>query len=197
MNVGVRSYGLAIAGFGVLMSSLYLFVKVRAAPAQPSPAALEGARLSRESQDLAPPPVASGDPWSSGGSPQARAEATRNQLVPGARVEPADSPVVNPPTIPPPSGDDSSNVDDDLKASDGMTLANKLFDRGEYEDAEKQALKMLETDPKSARMIRIVVSAACFMGDPDKAQKYYAQLTDERDKAQMAVRCGRYGVTFK
>ena len=46
-------------------------------------------------------------------------------------------------------------------------------------------------------MLRIVVSSACFMGDPDKAQKYWSMLGDERDRAQMAVRCGRYGITFR
>lgn len=192
MIVSVRQITLAVSGTVVLAMSLYLYVKVRASPAQPSTAAIADAKAH------APAPAPSPDPWN-GGPPQARAEATRTALVGPAetRVEPPPSGGSGATTPPQLQVDDNSNVDDDLKASDGMTMANKLFDRGDWEEAAKQAAKMLETDPKNSRMLRIVVSVACFTGDPDKAQKYWTQLGDERDKAQMSVRCGRYGIQFR
>ncbi|HTJ47447.1 MAG TPA: hypothetical protein VL463_35355 [Kofleriaceae bacterium] len=193
MDVSVRQITLAVSGTVVLAMSLYLYVKVRAAPAQPSNVVVEGAKLSAASQQLAQPPAA--DHWDTS-SPQAREESIRNQLVAPAhdRVEP---PPAGSSTVAPQLQVDDGNVDDELKASDGLTMANKMFDRGDWEDASKQALKMLETDPKNAKMLRIVVSVACFTGDPDKAQKYWSQLSDDRDKAQMSVRCGRYGIQFK
>ena len=193
MDVSVRQITLAVSGTVVLAMSLYLYVKVRAAPAQPTNVVVEGAKLRAETQQLTPPAPAV-DHWDNGGSPQAREEAIRNNLVAPAeqRVEPSGGN-----TVAPQLQVDDGNVDDELKASDGMTMANKLFDRGDWEEASKQALKMLDTDPKNARMLRIVVSVACFTNDPDKAQKYWSQLTDDRDKAQMSVRCGRYGIQFK
>jgi hypothetical protein len=155
---------------------------------------LQGAAVQHDTAGNTTPPTRAGDPWGPGaGSPQARAEATRTQLVggPETRVEPPQQPSIDPGSA---SGE---NLDDDLKASDGQTQANKLFDRGDWDEASAQALKMLETDPKNPRMLRIVVSVACFTNDPDKAQKYWSQLTDDRDKAQMSVRCARYGIQFK
>src|SRR5207248_1689719 len=93
MIVSVRHITLAVSGAVVLALSLYLYVKVRAAPAEPSPTVIEGAKLKAE---IAQPPLAGPtDPWAPGlGSPQARAEATRNQLVGPAdtRVEPQPTP---------------------------------------------------------------------------------------------------------
>ncbi len=194
MIVSVRQITLAVSGAVVLLMSLYLYVKVRAAPAQPSQAVLQGAALQHDMAAEPPPPPKQTDVWGpGGGSPQARAEATRNQLVGSDRVEPG-QPVTAPQLDTPASNE---NLDDDLKASDGMTQANKLFDRGDWDEASAQAIKMLENDPKNPRMLRIVVSVACFSNDPDKAQKYWSMLTDDRDKAQMSVRCARYGINFK
>jgi hypothetical protein len=50
--------------------------------------------------------------------------------------------------------------------------------------------------PGNVRMLRLVVSSACMMGEPDKAQKYWIELP-EHDRAQMTTRCARFGVTFK
>lgn len=173
----------------VLGATVYLFVQVRAAPASPSADKIASARAQSHATAVRP-----SDPWgSTPSSPQARDEATRAKLVPNGadRVEPAEHPVlvegvsVNP------------SIDPDLPKVDGMDEANRLFDRGDYDEAQKQAMKMLESEPTNPRMLRIVVSAACFMGDADKAQKYWSQLTEERDRSQMQVRCGRYGIQFK
>jgi hypothetical protein len=192
MIVTVRHITLAATGAVVLALSLYLFVAVNAAPAKPSPDSIRPGNTA----PIKPPPAQAGGVWDpGGGSPQARAEATRTQLVGSDRVEPGSGSAMMPTIDTGPV--DNSNVDEDLKSSDGKTQASKMFDRGDWDDASKAAMKILETDPKDPRMLRIVVSVACFTGDPDKAQKYWAQLGDDRDKAQMAVRCGRYGITFK
>jgi hypothetical protein len=77
-----------------------------------------------------------------------------------------------------------------------MDQANKAYDTGEMEDAIAIAGKVLAKDPNNIRMQRIMVSAACQMGDSATAQKYYAQLPPA-DRNQMKVRCARYGMAFE
>lgn len=175
----------------VLGATVYLFVQVRAAPASPSADKIADARA-RPTAVAANP----ADPFSTAPlSPQARDEAVRANLVgPGeTRVEPSHEP----PPVLVEGVTPNASIDPDLPKVDGQDEANRLFDRGDYDDAQKQAMKMLESEPTNARMLRIVVSSACFMGDSDKAQKYWSQLGEERDRAQMQVRCGRYGIQFK
>jgi len=198
--VTVRGVVLATSGAVLLGVSLYLFVKVRASPLQPSQAVIDEAKTHVPAQRAAPPPTT--DPWSSGAlaSPHARAEAARAGLPPpGTRrihTEPADDDdepqVIHTTQVAP-----TLSVGETLDHDNKLTAANKSFDRGDYEDAQKEALEMLKNDPTDVKMLRIVVSTACFMGDPDKAQRYWSQLTEPRDRAQMSVRCARYGVTFK
>ncbi len=74
-----------------------------------------------------------------------------------------------------------------------MDRANKHYDRGDYEAAQQGALGLLKENPNNIRMLRIVVSTACVMGDGDQARKY-AQKLPKRDKAQLASRCKRYQI---
>jgi hypothetical protein len=76
-----------------------------------------------------------------------------------------------------------------------MLEANKLYDRHNYEEARTLALKLLEREPGTVRMLRVVVSSSCILGDGDTAQKYWTQLP-EFDRTQMTARCERFGVTF-
>ena len=73
---------------------------------------------------------------------------------------------------------------------------NKAYDHGEYDDAKTMAIKILANDPKNVRMLRVVISSSCILGDAADAQKYFGALTEQRDKDQMKTRCARYGVTF-
>lgn len=175
----------------VLGASVYLFVQVHAAPAAPSPGKIADARA----QPIARPVTDTSDPWGAAPlSPRAREEATKANLPPPGQPEPSE------PTAPPVLMEGvtpNPTIDPDQPKIDGQDEANRLFDRGDYDESQKQAVKMLATDPGNARMLRIVVSSACFMGDADKAQKYWGQLTEERDRAQMQVRCSRYGIQFK
>ena len=95
----------------------------------------------------------------------------------GAEVEGAPDPAVNP----------------DMDAA--MVAANKLYDRHNYEEARNLALKLLERQPGTVRMLRVVVSSSCILGDGETAQKYWTSLPDF-DRTQMATRCERFGVTF-
>lgn len=71
-----------------------------------------------------------------------------------------------------------------------MREANRAYDRQNYEEASKQALEILEEHPRNVRMLRVVVSSACFMGNEDQARTYYAKLP-KRDKTHMRIRCAR------
>lgn len=95
----------------------------------------------------------------------------------GAEVETAD-PAVNP----------------DFDAA--MLEANKLYDRHNYEEARTLALKLLERQPGTVRMLRVVVSSSCILGDGETAQRFWGQLP-EFDRGQMTTRCERFGVTFQ
>ncbi len=77
-----------------------------------------------------------------------------------------------------------------------MLEANKLYDRHNYEDARALALKLLERQPGSVRMLRVVVSSSCILADAETAQKYWSALP-EFDRGQMASRCEKFDVVFK
>jgi hypothetical protein len=87
--------------------------------------------------------------------------------------------------------DPANNPDFDA----AMLEANKLYDRHNYEDARGLALKLLDKQPGTVRMLRVVVSSSCILGDGETAQKYWTQLPDF-DRGQMTTRCERFGVTF-
>lgn len=95
-------------------------------------------------------------------------------------------------TEPAPDADDpATNPDFDA----AMLQANKLYDRHSYDEARQLALKLLDRQPGTVRMLRVVVSSSCILGDAEMAQKYWLQLPDF-DRGQMSTRCDRFGVTF-
>ncbi len=84
---------------------------------------------------------------------------------------------------------------DTVKLDDVMAEANKAYDRMEFDEARTFARKVLDQQPNNARMLRIMVSAACVEVDAPEAQKHY-NLLGKVDRDQMKTRCARYGVTF-
>ena len=82
-----------------------------------------------------------------------------------------------------------------VKLDDVMAEANKAYDKMEFDEARGFAKKVLEQQPNNARMLRIMVSAACVEVDAPEAQKHY-NLLGKPDREQMKTRCARYGVTF-
>jgi tetratricopeptide repeat protein len=176
-----------LAGGAVLLAGLgiYLYFEVRKAPAQPLPA----------EKSHKPEPVAAAD----------------KPAAPALPDKPADTPAPPPPPpTPRPVRDDGehvpgpriptigaplSNARANPKLEALMDEANKAYDRGEFDEAKSLATKALAKVPANSRMLRILVSAACQEGDSNEAQKHYNQLPAS-DRAQMKVRCERYGVTF-
>lgn len=73
--------------------------------------------------------------------------------------------------------------------------ANKLYDRGDFDGARSLAKKMLDRTPGNVRMLRVVVSSACIMGDADEAQRFAAQLPPQ-DHAAMTARCAKYDIAL-
>jgi hypothetical protein len=80
--------------------------------------------------------------------------------------------------------------------TDHLVEANKLYDRGDFDGARSLAKKMLAQLPGNVRMLRVVVSSACIMGDHDEAQKYASELPPP-DHEAMVARCAKYEIALK
>lgn len=85
--------------------------------------------------------------------------------------------------------------DNPAAIADRMTEANRLYDRGDYEEARQVAKEVLMAQPQNVKMLRIGASSACILGDGNEARVYYDQLP-ESDQQQIARRCRRYGIEF-
>jgi hypothetical protein len=72
----------------------------------------------------------------------------------------------------------------------------RVYDRGDYHGARELALTILRDHPDNTRMMRIMVSTSCAMGDEASAREYHARLP-ARDQRQMQQRCSRYGVALQ
>ena len=171
-----------IAATAVLIGlALYLFVQVRSAPAQTGTPT-----VSREtpSPPPSPPPPATRD------SATPPSTATPPPSAPDTRVRVGND-VVTPQAM---AGSDDQRANPKLESL--MELANKAYDRQEFDDARLIADKVLSKEPTNVRMLRIMVSSNCIQGDTAVAQQYYDKLP-KFDREQMKTRCDRYGVTFK
>ena len=175
--------GAWIVVLGILV---YLFVAVSSGPAtssapeRPGPATTSGTAAERsEIPDAAP-----------AGAP--RVDLGGARAVPPFR---SGLPRMDEPVTPevPPAATTGDPLDLDLNSA--MEETNRFYDRADYESALQAALKVLERTPGNVRMLRVIVSSSCIMGDPDKASMYWRQLP-EADRAQMSARCARYNVTF-
>lgn len=175
--MSLKNLALLAAAVAVMGMAVYLFVQVKAAPAK--------AHHVRASAPPSPAPE--------------RADTT-----------PATAPVTPPTATPSPApnvaarrpelaqSDSSGGADDrrvDMKLDALMDLANKAYDRQDFDEAMAIAGKVLAKDPTNVRMLRVMVSANCIAGDAAIAQEYYVKLP-EFDRNQMRTRCDRYGVTL-
>lgn len=100
---------------------------------------------------------------------------------------------------PPPTAREAAtpNLEGDaqLEISSARDEANRLYDKMDFEGALEKARSVLEKAPGDIRMLRIAVSAACLLGDSDKAKRYWLELPPH-DQEQMTRRCQRFGITF-
>ncbi len=103
------------------------------------------------------------------------------------------APTREPFVAPPPT--DEVAIEDEVDLKSRMDDANRLYDRADYEGAREAAIDLLSSEPNNVRMMRIVVSSSCIMGDEDEATKHFGDLP-ARDQRQMARRCKRYGIEF-
>jgi hypothetical protein len=192
--VTVRHILLATAAALVLGLGLYLFHEVHATPATAD------VKLGPRTQDSEPGPAdvtpaadhgtRSGPTLAvgSGGSAIPGRFVRRPQPGAGTRLsDPPDSEVAPPP--------DPGDLMRPQKLDIIMAEANKAYDRGDFDDARTIAQKVLQKSPGNARMLRILVSAACIEGDGPEAQKHFGELSAS-DREQMKTRCAKYGVTF-
>jgi hypothetical protein len=175
VGVSLRVAILIGSAVTVLGALVYLYVAVQAGPTLAAPAAAPDRPIVTHAR--------ADDAETRPGARDRAASITPTPQMPTAPSEPV------------PIATDLA-TDPTLELDTAMAEANRLYDRSEHDAAQEAALRILERSPGNVRMLRIVVSTACFMGEPEKAQKYWLELPD-RDREQMAVRCGRIGVAFK
>jgi predicted Zn-dependent protease len=77
-----------------------------------------------------------------------------------------------------------------------MDEANSLYDKNDWEGAQEKAIEILSESPKNTRMMRIVVSTACKMGQEDVASEWFPKLP-AKDQKVMATRCARYEIELE
>jgi hypothetical protein len=203
--VSVKSILLSVWGGIVLIAILLLFVKAQAAPATPNPQKVQEALLKYKRTHTAPSGANLDDPWArtepaSTGTPAAGAETGPVPTVAppirkptfGQPVEPPPQPTVTPEEAATP---DVAN-DPRLESMDAKDEANRLYDKQDFEGAMEKAAAVLKDEPGDIRMLRVLVSSACQMGDADKAKQYWGQLPPH-DQQQLQRRCQRFGITFE
>jgi hypothetical protein len=97
-------------------------------------------------------------------------------------------PVVEPSVDAPPPVDAGSRVE-------RMEEAAMLYDRMDLEGAVAVAATVLAEEPDNVRMLRIVVSARCLMGQAEPAREHWKRLPPA-DQKQMTARCARFKITL-
>ncbi len=196
----VRHILLAAVAALVLGLGIYLFFEVRAKPAAaeanfggrsaPQPRDPDG---DTGDTDPAADPVKPTKPTLAAGS-GSNTNPMGGRLIrrPHQGGKLTDVPASDPEVAPPP---DPGDLMRPQKLDIVMSEANKAYDRGDFDDARAIAQKVLLKSPGNARMLRILVSAACIEGDGPEAQKHFGELSPA-DREQMKTRCSKYGVTF-
>ena len=187
-----------VAGLGLAAAIGLLLVKVRAEAPAPEIDPAELARAQARASLAAQPSRASGSSRPTG--------EQADVWAPGIRRRPADGPSAAEVGIErlgaaglagaAAGGAVAEEETDDPAALPlKMTEATRLYDRGDYEGASAAADEVLAEQPDNVKMLRVAVSAACIMGDEQRARGYYERLPP-RDQRQMARRCRRYSVEF-
>jgi hypothetical protein len=90
----------------------------------------------------------------------------------------------------------AKNIESGTEQSERLLEANRLYDRGDYDGARQMATKLLGEAPGNVKLVRVVVSSSCIMGDGDVARKYAAQLP-ATDLEQMVDRCSKFEIALK
>lgn len=178
-----KSLALIAAAIGVVVMGVYLFIQVKASPAQAHATATasngpthQPAKPDREQPAPSPTPAP----------------------VPTARPRPEGRPIAvgnataEPQAMAAPDEDQRANP----RMDSMMELANKAYDSQDFDQAIAIATKVLAKEPTNVRMLRIMVSANCIGGDASIAQQHYERLP-KYDREQMKTRCDKYQVALK
>lgn len=172
----MRHILLTVAALAVFGLGIYLFLEVRATPAT-ADVPRRGDTTVRDDAPAAEP---------------VKESAPSEVQIPKRGAEPRNPRgrnLIPTPTQPP------ATPEDDQKVDALMSEASKAYDRGEFDEAQNFARRVLKIEADNVRMLRIMVSASCIDGASVEAQKYYL-LLPASDREQMKVRCDRYGITF-
>ena len=183
------SIALTAASALVALGGLYLMVEVRRGSAVASPEPAARAPTKAAAVATATPSIPKPQADRGGGGLPVLGSGDKRRVGTGDVGEPVkrlDTPTLAKYDEPPPSPE---GEDDRLEA-------NKAYDRGDYESARALALKSLAETPKNVKLLRVVVSSSCIMGDADVAQQYAPQLP-EGDRAQMAERCAKFQIVLR
>lgn len=197
--VSIKSILLAVSASVVVLALAYLSLEVRAAPAPVSAAKIDEARGRAKRTLTAPSPANISDPWGPSKSERdVASEAGPDKTVSPRMPDPVEEPVVDQPQFNTLKTAPVPDVENDprLELSAAKDEVNRMYDKQDYEGALANGIKVLEKEPGDIRMLRVVVSAACQLGDADKAQLHWGQLPPH-DQSQMTRRCQRFGITFK
>jgi len=180
--------GLAVAVFA---AGVYLFVQVKSTPAEAqttAPTKVAG-RPSPAVERAPTPPTPTPAPVPSTPTPM----PTDPGLAKLARAS-KDAVATAPPTLA--SEEEGQRANPRMDSM--MELANKAYDRQDFDEAIAIAGKVLSKDPSNTRMLRVMISANCIGGDAAVAQAHYDKLPPKSvDREQMRTRCDRYQVTLK
>jgi hypothetical protein len=176
--VSPKNLALLAGAFAIFVVGVYLFLEVKATPAEATPSVTVSARpkASVPREDHAQVATTTQTPPTH--MPPKSTAPIRTTPAPIERVPPSEDQAV------------------DLKTDNLMELANKAYDRQDFDEATTLASRVLANEPDNVRMLRVMVSANCIGGDSGIAQQYYEKLP-KFDRDQMKQRCDRYGVVFK
>ena len=183
----------ALAGLAALVAlgGVLLLIEVKSAGEKPPSAhVLEEAQVRHaRTSGTGTRPGPAGEPGETS-LPKAGPRLKQPGFTGGEPVPSSDPPAGDRPTEP--AAEPELNPDLDA----ALLEANKAYDRKDFERAREIALKLLQTRaPGNVRMLRVVVSSACILGDADQAIRYAADLP-AFDKQQMTGRCAQYGITL-
>ncbi|WP_428261851.1 hypothetical protein [Haliangium sp.] len=182
----LRTIALSVATAAVLGALVILFVQVRATPdidVPPDELEQARARYQRTQAARAPRPRASRPITTT------RRAATRSTEAASPtsaeredeREDDGDSerrrPAINSPDQP-------------LRKASQDTL-RAAYDRGDFEGALDNATQHLREYPNDRYAQRVIVVAACALGEAEVARRYY-EAAIPQDQRIMEIRCGRY-----
>lgn len=191
----VRNIIISASAAVLLGAMLVLLVKVQESPAGsvPETALAEARQRHERAQSRRAPPAPASEPRSI--TPRER--SPRPAKKPRTRAASEDSPPRPRPSI---RGRSLSGVinqsprDRAESLKERMDAVNSLYDHKDFEAALDAARVILEESPRNVRMLRVVVSSACIMGQPEVALDSYLLLPPAPHQRHMRKRCARYGV---